>query len=136
MPAYVDTGLNFVHVDDVAEGHLLALEHGRPGERYILGGFNLSLKEALAEVAALMGRRPPRMRLPHSLVLLLAAVAEIWSLVSHKEPRINLTGARLARKKMYFSSAKASRELGFRARPIRDAFREAIDWYRQNGYIA
>ena len=136
MPAYVDTGLNFVHVDDVAEGHLLALERGRPGERYILGGFNLSLKEALTEIAALMGRKPPRICLPHSLVLSLAAAAEAWSLLSRKEPMINLTGARLARKRMYFSSAKANRELGFRARSIKNAFSEAIDWYRQNSYIA
>ncbi|MBP8985100.1 MAG: NAD-dependent epimerase/dehydratase family protein [Syntrophobacterales bacterium] len=135
MPAYVDTGLNFVHVEDVAEGHLLALDRGRVGERYILGGANLTLKEALSEIAAIAGRTPPRIRLPHNLVLVVAAIAEAWSKVSGKEPWVNLTSVRLARKKMYFSTEKAQRELGYRPRPVREAFRDAIDWYRQHGYI-
>ncbi len=135
MPAYVDTGLNFVHVEDVAEGHLLALERGRVGERYILGGANLTLKEALSEIAEIAGRKPPRIRLPHNLVLAVAAIAEAWSRVSGKEPWVNLTSVRLARKKMYFSTEKAQLELGYRPRPIREAFRDAIDWYRQHGYI-
>ena len=135
MPAYVDTGLNFVHVEDVAEGHLLALERGRVGERYILGGTNLTLKEALSEIASIAGRKPPRIRLPHNLVLAVAAIAEAWSRVSGKEPWVNLTSVRLARKKMYFSTEKAQLELGYRPRPIREAFRDAIDWYRQHGYI-
>lgn len=135
MPAYVDTGLNFVHVEDVADGHLLALERGRVGERYILGAANLTLKEALSEIASIAGRKPPRIRLPHNLVLVVAAVAEAWSRVSGKEPWVNLTSVRLARKKMYFSTEKAQRELGYRPRPVREAFRDAIDWYRQHGYI-
>lgn len=136
MPAYVDTGLNFVHVDDVADGHLLALEHGRAGERYILGGVNMSLKEALHEIASLTGRKPPRIRLPHSLVLALAVAAEGCSLITRKEPRINLTGARLSCKKMYFSIEKARHELGYNARPVTEGFRDALSWFRQNGYIA
>lgn len=135
MPAYVDTGLNFVHVDDVAEGHLLALEHGRPGERYILGGENMSLKAALADIAILAGRRPPRIRLPHGFVMAVAAASECWSLISRCEPRVNLTGARLSRKKMYFSIEKARRELGYQARPVTEGFRDALIWFRQNGYI-
>lgn len=136
MPAYVDTGLNFVHVDDVADGHILALEHGRAGERYILGGVNMSLKEALHEIASLTGRRPPRIQLPHSLILALALAAEGCSLITRKEPRINLTGARLSCKKMYFSIEKARRELGYKVRPITEGFRDAVSWFRQNGYIA
>jgi len=111
MPAYVDTGLNFVHVEDVAEGHLLALERGRVGERYILGGANLTLKEALSEIASIAGRKPPRIRLPHNLVLVVAAIAEAWSKVSGKEPWVNLTSVRLARKKMYFSTERHSGNL-------------------------
>lgn len=135
MPAYVDTGLNFVHVDDVADGHLLALERGRAGERYILGGSNMSLKDALAEIALQAGCRPPRIRLPHTLVLALAALAEGWSLATRGEPRISLTGARLSCKKMYFSSEKARRELGYKTRPATEGFRDAVTWFRQNGYI-
>jgi len=135
MPAYVDTGLNFVHVDDVAAGHLLALERGRIGERYILGGVNMTLKKALDEIAALSGCRRPRIRLPHGLVLILAAISEAWSLATRTEPRVNLTGVRLARKKMYFSTAKAQRELGYTIRPVREAFRDAIAWFRQQGYL-
>jgi len=135
MPAYVDTGLNFVHVDDVAAGHLLALERGRIGERYILGGVNMTLKEALDEIAALAGCRPPRIRLPHGLVLALAAISEAFSLVTRTEPRVNLTGVRLARKKMYFSTAKARRELGYTIRPVREAFRDAIAWFREQGLL-
>ncbi|MEN6466808.1 MAG: hopanoid-associated sugar epimerase [Syntrophaceae bacterium] len=135
MPAYVDTGLNFVHVDDVAEGHLLAMERGRPGERYILGGANMSLKEALAEIASLAGRRPPRIRLPHGLVLAFAAASEGWSLISRCEPRVCMTGARLSCRKMYFSAEKARRELGYGTRPVTEGFRDAISWFRQNGYI-
>ncbi len=135
MPAYVDTGLNFAHVDDVAAGHLLALEHGKIGERYILGGVNMTLKDALAEIAAVAGGKPPRLRLPHSLVLALAVISESWSRIARTEPRINLTGARLAKKKMYFSAAKAQRELGYTIRPVREAFRDAIAWFRQYGCL-
>ncbi len=135
MPAYVDTGLNFVHVDDVAEGHLLAMERGKPGERYILGGEDMSLKDALAGIASLAGRKPPRVRLPHALVLAVAAAAEGWSVLTRCEPRVSLTGARLSCKKMYFSSEKARRELGYRTRPVMEGFRDALNWFRHNGYI-
>ncbi|RMF82237.1 MAG: NAD-dependent epimerase/dehydratase family protein, partial [Nitrospirae bacterium] len=136
MPAYVDTGLNIVHVDDVAEGHLLALARGRVGERYILGGENLTLREILAEVAALTGRRPPRIRLPHAAVLPVAYLSEAWArLTRGPEPRATVDGVRMARKRMFFTSAKAERELGYRPRPARQALRDAVAWYREQGYL-
>jgi dihydroflavonol-4-reductase len=136
MPAYVDTGLNLVHVDDVAMGHLLALERGKIGERYVLGAVNMTLKEILTELAAITGRRPPRIRLPHSLVLPIACISEAWArMAGGKEPRVTLVGTRLARKRMFFSSEKAGRVLGFHARPIEAAFRDAVDWFRQHGYL-
>lgn len=137
MPAYVDTGLNFVHVDDVAEGHLLALEKGRIGERYILGGSNLTLKAILDQIAALTGQSPPLFKLPHKWVLPLAYISEVWSrtLGQGKEPRVTLDGVRMAQKKMYFSSRKARQELGCRPGFIRSALRDALAWFTQNGYI-
>ncbi len=133
MPAYVDTGLNIVHVDDVAEGHCLALEHGRIGERYILGGENLSLREILAAIAALTGRRPPRVRLPHGLVLPLGYVAQGWArLCRGPEPRLTADGVRMAKKKMYFSSEKARRELGYFPRPADEALADAVAWFLRN----
>ncbi len=130
MPAYVDTGLNIVHVDDVAEGHCLALERGRTGERYILGGENLSLREILTIISSLTGRRPPRIRLPHELVLPLGYVAQTWArLRGGPEPRLTADGVRMARKKMYFSSAKARRELGYVSRPAREALADAVAWF-------
>ena len=135
MPAYVDTGLNLVHVDDVALGHLLALEHGKIGERYILGGRNMTLKEILWEVAAITGRRPPRVRLPLGLALAIAYPSEAYARLTRKEPRVTVTGVKLARKRMYFSIEKAKRELGYNPRPAGEGLREAVDWFRQNGYI-
>ncbi len=136
IPAFVETGLNVVHVDDVAEGHVLALERGRVGERYVLGGRDMSLSEILAEIAALAGRRAPRLRLPHGAVLPLAFLAEGWArLTRGKEPFVTVAGVRMARKRMYFSSAKAERELGYRARPAEAALGEAFDWFRQHGYL-
>ena len=136
MPAYVDTGLNIVHVDDVAEGHVLALERGRIGERYVLGGQNCSLAEILATIARLVGRRPPRLRLPAAPLWPLAVAAEAiarWR--GTGEPLLTTDGLRLARKKMYFSSAKAERELGYRSRPAEAALRDALDWYRVQGQL-
>src|SRR5215471_15219752 len=104
MPAFVDTGLNIVHVDDVAEGHLAAAEKGRIGERYILGGENMALAEILAEVAHAVGRRPPRLRIPHGALLPVAFGAELAARISGREPFVTLDGVRMARKKMYFSS--------------------------------
>ncbi len=136
MPAYVDCGLNLVHVDDVARGHLLVLDRGRIGERYILGAVNMTLKEILVELAGIAGRRPPRIRLPHNLVLPLAYFAEGWARISGgKEPRISRVGVKLARKRMFFSGEKAKGLLGFHPRPIAEALGEAVDWFRQNGYL-
>jgi dihydroflavonol-4-reductase len=136
FPAYVDTGLNVVHVDDVAEGHLLALERGQIGERYILGGDNLSLGELLAAIARLMGRPPPRLRLPANALLPVALVAEALArLRTGAEPLVTRDGVRLARKPMYFTSAKAERELGYRRRPALEALRDAIAWYRRHGHL-
>ena len=135
MPAYVDTGLNLVHVDDVAEGHLLAFERGRVGERYILGAENLALRDILTEIAALTGRRPPRVRLPHNLVLPVAVIAEGWARISGGgEPMVTVDGVRLARKKMYFSCEKAMRELGYAPRPAAEALSDAVAWFRAFGY--
>jgi dihydroflavonol-4-reductase len=136
MPAYVDTGLNLVHVDDVAIGHLLALERGEIGERYVLGAVNMTLKEILTALAAVTGRRPPRIRLPHNLVLPIAYVSEAWARIAGgNEPRVTLVGVRLAKKRMFFSTEKARRSLGFHPRPIEEALRDAVDWFREHGYL-
>jgi len=134
-PAYVDTGLNVVHVDDVAEGHLLALERGRAGEHYILGGEDLSLRAILGIIAGLVGRKPPRIRLPHAVVLAIAYVAEGYSRMSGRPTRVTVEGVRMSRKRMFFSSEKATRELGYRSRPPREAFADAIRWFREHGYL-
>ena len=136
MPAYVDTGLNMVHVDDVAEGHWLAFRQGRTGERYILGGENLSLREIMGIIAGIAGRSPPRVRLPHGVVLLAAYAAEAAArMTGAPEPLMTIDGVRLARKRMYFSSAKAQTQLGYRFRPARDAFADAVTWLRASGRI-
>lgn len=135
MPAYVDTGLNVAHVDDVAEGHLLAFEQGQPGERYILGGTNQTLREILTLVASICDRRPPRIRLPHGVVLPIAYASELWARVTGREPVTTVDGVRLARKRMFFSTEKAVRELGYRPRPPRDALEDAVEWFRGHGYF-
>jgi dihydroflavonol-4-reductase len=135
MPAYVDTGLNVVHVDDVASGHLLAFERGRAGERYVLGGEDLTLREILSEVARLTGRRPPRVRLPHGLVLPIAYAAEGFARLTGRATQITVDGVRMARKRMFFSSAKAERELGYRHRPARRALADAVQWFGREGYL-
>ena len=135
MPAYVDTGLNIVHVDDVAAGHLLAFERGRTGERYILGGEDLTLREILSQIARLAGRRPPSIRLPYAAVLPLAYLAEGFAKVSGRSGRITLEGVRMSRKRMFFSSAKAARELGYRWRPPIEAFGDALRWFRERGLL-
>lgn len=129
MPAYVDTGLNIVHVDDVAAGHLLAYQHGRIGERYILGGTDLSLKRILSMIALASGRSAPRVRLPRALVLPLAYAAEAIARLSGRETRITVDGVRMARHRMYFSSARAVRELGYRWRPAQQAIDDAVRWF-------
>ena len=135
MPAYVDTGLNIVHVDDVAAGHLLAYERGKSGERYILGGQDMALREILEVIAGLEGRPPPRVRLPYGAVLPIAYLAEGFARLSGRSGRITLEGVRMSRKKMFFSSAKAVRELGYRWRPPVQAFEDAIRWFRDNGLL-
>jgi dihydroflavonol-4-reductase len=134
MPAYVDTGLNIVHVDDVAEGHVLAFQRGERGRRYILGGENMSLREILSTVAELTGRAGPKIRLPHRALLPVARAAEAWARVRDRAPTITVDGVKLAQHKMYFTSRRAETELGYRARPARDALSDAIQWFRANGY--
>jgi dihydroflavonol-4-reductase len=135
MPAYVDTGLNIVHVDDVAAGHLLAYERGKSGERYILGGQDMTLREILGVIAALVGRAPPTIRLPYAAILPLAYVAEAFARVSGRSGRLTLEGLRMSRKRMYFSSAKATQELGYHWRPPQAAFQDAVRWFRERGLL-
>lgn len=135
MPAFVETGLNVVGVDDVARGHLLALERGRVGERYILGGDNLMLHGLLAEIAALCGRRAPRIRLPVTPLLPLAHLAQAAARLSGREPFLTVDGLRMARNRMFFSSDKAMRELGYRPAPHAAAVQAALEWFGQAGYL-
>jgi dihydroflavonol-4-reductase len=135
MPAYVDTGLNIVHVDDVAAGHLSAFHHGRVGERYILGGEDMTLRSILEYIALRVGRRPPRIRLPYAAVLPVACVAELVARLTGRSGRVTLEGVRMSRKMMFFSSAKAVRELGYRWRPPVEAFDDAVRWFREEGLL-
>ena len=136
MPGYVETGLNFVPVEDCAAGHLLAAECGRVGERYILGGRNLTLKEALNILAAISGRRAPRWKFPHLLAYAAAIADASLSKLLGREPQIPLEGVRMARHKMFVDSSKAQRELGFAPGPLEAAFERAVRWYEANGYLA
>jgi len=136
VPAFVDTGLNVVQVADVAAGHLLAFEQGRIGERYILGGENLALADILAIVARLCGRPPPRLRLPHGLVLPIAYGAEAWArLTGGAEPFVTVDGLRMSKKWMFFTSAKAETALGYRSGPAEAALADAVAWFREAGYL-
>ncbi len=135
MPAYVDTGLNIVHVDDVADGHALALERGRVGERYILGSQNLFLRDILVLVAAAAGRRPPRVELDRRLLWPLALGCEAFSRVTGVEPVVTRDHLRMAAKRMFFSSEKARAELGYAPRPARDAIIDAVAWFRAKGMV-
>ncbi|MDE2262035.1 MAG: NAD-dependent epimerase/dehydratase family protein [Gammaproteobacteria bacterium] len=134
-PAYVDTGLNIAHVDDVAAGHLLAFHSGRVGERYILGGDDMTLRQILTLIAQLAGRSPPRIRLPHAAVLPVAYVSELYARLTGRPTRITVEGVRMARKRMFFSSEKAVRELGYRWRPPSEAFSDALRWFEEQGYL-
>ena len=136
MPAFVDTGLNVVHVDDAALGHLQALERGRIGERYVLGGENLSLADMLAMIAKLCGRTPPRIRLPRQAIFPLAWAAEAVAQVTGREPFVTADGLRMAKYRMFVSSEKAQRELGYTARPALEAFADALTWFRAKGMLA
>jgi len=135
MPGYIDTGLNLVHVDDVAAGHLAALQRGRIGERYILGGQNVLLRDMLGEIARRVGRRPPKLRLPRAMMFPIAYGAQALARITGREPFVTTTGLRLAKDRMFFTSAKAERELGYRARPYGEAIGDAIDWFRARGYL-
>lgn len=133
IPAYIDTGLNVVHVKDVARGHILALEKGKTGERYILGNRNVSLKKLFQMLATIVGRSAPSFRMPYWLALG-AAYLENWFSAGllNREPRIPLAGVRMARQPMYFDSSKAVEELGMPQTPVEDALVEAVDWFRQH----
>jgi dihydroflavonol-4-reductase len=136
MPAYVDTGLNVVAVEDVAAGHLLAAEKGRSGERYILGGRNMTLKEILDALAAITGRRAPRLKLPHVVALAAGYVDELYSRLAGREPQIPVEGVKMSRHKMFVESDKAARELGYAPGKIEAALERAVRWYEDNGYLA
>jgi dihydroflavonol-4-reductase len=133
MPAFVDTGLNLVHVDDVAAGHLLAESKGKAGERYILGGEDLTLAEILRIIAEIVKRRPPKIEIPIAALWPVAWLAEGWAYLTGAEPFTTRDGLRMARHRMFFSSAKAERELGYRPRPAREGLADAINWFRQAG---
>ena len=135
MPASVETGLNLVHVDDVADGHVAALSRGRIGERYILGGQNVMLAQILRDIARLVGRRPPWIRLPRGLLFPFAFANEAIALATGHEPFLTVDGLRMSKHRMFFTSAKAERELGFHARPYEMGLRDAIDWYRAAGRL-
>jgi dihydroflavonol-4-reductase len=137
MPAYLDTGLNWVHVRDVAAGHILAAERGRVGERYILGnaGGNWSMKQMFEVLAAVSGVPAPRTRIPYFVAFLAALVGETMSKVTRKPPRAPLAGVRMAAYKMFFNPAKAIRELGLPQTPPREALAAAVAWFRANGLV-
>jgi dihydroflavonol-4-reductase len=134
VPAYVDTGLNLIDVRDVAAGHLLAAEKGRPGERYILGHCDMSLREIYSSLAAIAGLNEPRIRLPHLVPIAYAACDTLLARLLRREPRVPLESARLARHKMYFSSARAVRELNLPQTPVEESLKRAVAWFRNNGY--
>ncbi len=136
MPAYVNTGLNVAHVDDIAQGHLLACEKGIPGEQYILGGENMTLLEILETLDDIIGQHRKRIALPIGLMLPIAWIMERIATVTHQEPRATLDSLRMAKKLMYFTSDKAIRELNYQYRPARLALEDAVKWYLDNGYAS
>src|SRR5215472_10986921 len=136
FPAYVDTGLNLADVKEVARGHLLAMEKARPGQRYILGGENLTLKQILDKLAELTGLRAPTMKVPHAVAMGFAVFDQFFTgTVLGKEPRATIDAVKMGRKKMFASSAKAERELGYKVLPVEDALRQAIEWFQAHGYV-
>jgi dihydroflavonol-4-reductase len=136
MPAFIDTGLNFVDVDEVGLGHWLASQHGKPGERYILGNRNMSLGEFLGILGRISNRKPPRVRLPYVPVLLAAYIDEAVSTwVRHTQPRIPLTGVKMAKSYMYFDCSKAVQSLGVPQTSVEKAMEDAVEWYFREGYI-
>jgi dihydroflavonol-4-reductase len=135
MPAFLDTGLNLVHVEDVAEGHFLALERGLVGENYILGGEDVPLQAMLGDIGALVGRKAPRIKLPRGPLFPLAWGAEAIARITGKEPFLTADALRMSRYRMFFSSEKARRELGYSARPYRAGLEDALAWFGGNGYL-
>jgi dihydroflavonol-4-reductase len=134
IPAYVDTGLNIVHVDDVAAGHVMAFDKGEIGRRYVLGGDNLSLREILSTVARLCGREPPRIRLPRLPIYPIAYLSEVWaSMTDGPEPQATVDGLKMAKKKMFFDSSRAQNELGYRSRSAEEALADAVAWFSKRG---
>jgi dihydroflavonol-4-reductase len=134
MPAYLDTGLNVAYAGDVAAGHLLACERGRTGERYILGGENLTLQQIFGKLEEVTGVPAPKLRIPYAVAYAAGVASTGWAAMTGKEPRAPLDGVRMARKKMWVRHDKAARELGYTARPAVEALRRAADWFRANGY--
>jgi dihydroflavonol-4-reductase len=135
MPGYVETGLNFVGVEECAAGHLLAAEHGKVGERYLLGAENLTLKGLLDLLAKITGLRAPGMKIPHGVALGVAYVESAYSRLVGKEPQIPVEGVKIARHKMFVDASRAQRELGFQPGPVAAALERAVRWYRANGYV-
>jgi dihydroflavonol-4-reductase len=135
IPGYVDTGLNLVHVDDVARGHVMALERGKPGAHYILGGQNVPFAALLAAIAEISGHARPRFRIPRPVLYPLAAAAEAMARVTGHEPFVTFDGLRMSKHMMFFSSAKAEQDLGYTARPYEAALADGIAWFRDNGYL-
>jgi dihydroflavonol-4-reductase len=135
IPAFVDTGLNLVDVEDVAHGHLLALDHGRVGERYILGGHNITLEQLLREIASITGGRPPRLKLPRWPLFPIAHAAQAVAQLTGNEPLCTVDGLKMSKNRMFFSSAKAERELGYQPTPYHGALRTALDWFSREGYL-
>lgn len=137
FPAYVDTGLNLVDVAEVARGHVAALEKGKSGERYILGGENLTLKQILDKLAAITGLPSPKLKLPYAVALATGVLdTAVTGLLLRREPRVTVDAVRMGRKKMFVSSARAERDLGWRIVPVDDALRRAVDWFRERSYVA
>ncbi len=134
MPAYVDTGLNLVAVEDVAAGHLLAAERGRVGERYLLGARNMTLKQILEALAVITGRPAPRVRLPHAVALAAGYADEWFSRLIGRDPSIPVEGVKMSRHRMFVASGKAERELGYAPGPVEDALARAVSWYQEHGY--
>jgi len=135
MPGYVETGLNFVGVEECAAGHLLLAEKGKTGERYLLGGENLTLKELLDTLSEITGLGAPRLKIPHGVALGVAYLENFFSQLVGREPQIPVEGVRIARHKMFVDCSRAKRELGFEAGPVASALARAVSWYRANGYI-
>ena len=135
MPAYVDTGLNLVDVRDTAAGHLLAAERGRPGERYVLGCENLTLRQIFGKLERISGLKAPRVRIPYAVAYAAGMASTAWAQITGRQPRAPLDAVKMAHRKMFVTGAKAARELGFAPGPVEDALERAVRWFRDNGYV-